>query len=168
VDWGHTRAYGLGLNGLYLNLSGREKEGIVHPGAEAGALKKELAEKLLALRDPANNTQIITRMDDAAEVYSGPYSAQGPDLIVGYNRGYRAGWSTVLGSFSPGILDDNREPWSGDHCMDYTQIPGILLSNRKITAQSPTLLDIAPTILSYYQIPKPASMTGNSVFSKAP
>ena len=49
--------------------------------------------------------------------------------------------------------------------MDYTQVPGILLSNRKITAQSPSLIDIAPTILSYYQIPKPATMPGNSVFS---
>ena len=165
VDWQHTRAYGLGLNGLYLNLSGREKEGIVHPGAESDSLKRELSEKLLAFRDPSNNVQVITRMDAATAVYSGPYSAQGPDLIVGYTRGYRAGWSTVLGSFSPGILDDNREPWSGDHCMDYTQVPGILLSNRKITARSPSLIDVAPTILDYYSIPKPATMPGSSVFS---
>jgi predicted AlkP superfamily phosphohydrolase/phosphomutase len=165
VDWLHTRAYGLGLNGLYLNLSGREKEGIVHPGTEAEALKKELAAKLLAFRDPSNGAQVITRMDAATDVYSGPYVAQAPDLIVGYMRGYRAGWSTVLGSFSPGVLDDNTEPWSGDHCMDYTQVPGVLLSNRKIAASSPSLIDIAPTILSFFGISKPASMPGSSVFA---
>ena len=31
VDWTQTRAYGLGLNGLYLNLKGRETNGIVEP-----------------------------------------------------------------------------------------------------------------------------------------
>ena len=42
VDWSHTRAYGLGLNGLYLNLKGREREGIVEPGAAADALLEEI------------------------------------------------------------------------------------------------------------------------------
>ena len=168
VDWLHTRAYGLGLNGLYLNLSGREQKGIVHPGAEADALKKELAAKLLALRDPSSGAQVITRMDAATEVYSGPYVAQAPDLIVGYARGYRSGWPTVLGGFSPDVLDDNTEPWSGDHCMDYTQVPGILLSNRKIQASSPSLTDIAPTILAEFGIAKPANMRGESVFALSP
>ena len=31
VDWSRTRAYGLGLNGLYINLAGREERGIVSP-----------------------------------------------------------------------------------------------------------------------------------------
>ncbi len=56
VDWSRTRAYGLGLNGLYLNLKGREREGIVEPGAAADALLKEIKEKLLAVRDPQNNS----------------------------------------------------------------------------------------------------------------
>jgi predicted AlkP superfamily phosphohydrolase/phosphomutase len=165
VDWSQTRAYGLGLNGLYLNLRGREANGIVAPGAEADALIKEINEKLLALRDPQTGSPVMTRMDVAAEVYRGPYSHTGPDVLVGYNRGYRAGWKTILGAFPPDVFEDNTNPWSGDHCMDYTLVPGVLLSNRNIAAQAPALTDIAPTILAEFGIAKPSDMMGQSVFN---
>ena len=117
VDWNKTRAYGLGLNGLYLNLRGRERQGIVAPGVEEDTLLKEISGRLLAERDPKTNLQIITRMDRASVVFQGPYSISGPDLLVGYNRGYRAGWQTILGAFPPEVIEDNTNPWSGDHCM---------------------------------------------------
>ena len=50
VDWSRTRAYGLGLNGFYLNLRGREREGIVEPGPQADALLKEIKDKETAHR----------------------------------------------------------------------------------------------------------------------
>lgn len=165
VDWSHTRAYGLGLNGLYLNLRGREREGIVQPGAEADALLQKIKEELLALRDPQGNMQAITRADKAGEVYQGQYSHDGPDLLVGYNRGYRAGWQTILGNFPADEFEDNTNPWSGDHCMDYTLVPGVLLSNRRIDAGAPALTDIAPTIFTVFGIPKPGGMMGDTVFS---
>jgi predicted AlkP superfamily phosphohydrolase/phosphomutase len=164
VDWSQTRAYGFGLNGLYLNLRGREREGIVQPGAEADALMTELRSKLLSVRDPEANLPVITRVDLAKEAYQGPYSESGPDMLVGYNRGYRAGWKTILGAFPPDILEDNTNPWSGDHCIDYTLVPGVLLSNRKIAADTPALTDIAPTILAEFGIAKAKGMIGKSVF----
>lgn len=163
VDWSRTRAYGLGLNGLYVNMKGREKEGIVDPG-QADALLREIRANLLDVRDPKDNSQVITRVDLASEVYQGPFARSGPDALVGYNRGYRAGWKTILGSFPPEILEDNTNPWSGDHCMDYTKVPGVLLSNRKIAANAPALTDIAPTILAEYGIAKTGDMKGQSVF----
>ncbi len=164
VDWNRTRAYGLGLNGLYLNIRGREREGIVEPGAQADALLREIRQKLLEVRDPKDGSQVITRIDFASEVYQGPYSRSGPDALVGYNRGYRAGWTTITGSFPPDVLEDNTNAWSGDHCMDFTKVPGVLLSNRKIDAQAPALTDIAPTILSEFGIAKTNEMKGSSVF----
>ncbi|HVO80535.1 MAG TPA: alkaline phosphatase family protein [Terriglobales bacterium] len=164
VDWSHTRAYGLGLNGLYVNQRGREKEGIVQAGTEADALLKEIREKLLAVRDPQNGLPVITRVDLASEVYQGPYAREGPDALVGYNRGYRAGWKTILGDFPPDVLEDNDNPWSGDHCIDYTLVPGVLLSNRKIPMKTPALTDMAPTILAEFGIPKAKGMIGQSVF----
>src|SRR5205809_2219874 len=163
VDWSKTRAYGLGLNGLYLNMHARERQGIVTPGAEADALLKEIREKLLAVRDPINNLP-ITRVDFAADVYQGPYAHDGPDAVVGYNRGYRAGWRTNQGAFPPEVLEDNTNAWSGDHCMDYTLVPGVLLSNRDIAAATPALTDIAPTILAEFGIAKPKDMMGQAVF----
>jgi predicted AlkP superfamily phosphohydrolase/phosphomutase len=167
VDWTQTRAYGLGLNGLYLNLRGRERNGIVEPGTQADRLTAELRAKLLSVQDPASKQQVITRIDVASEAYRGPYTRTGPDMLVGYNRGYRAGWQTILGAFPPEELEDNSNPWSGDHCMDYTLVPGVLLSNRKISASMPALTDIAPTILAEFGIAKGKGMIGQSVFQLA-
>ena len=94
VDWSHTFAYGLGLNGLYLNIRGREREGIVDPGS-ADALLREIRRKLLDVRDPKDQSQVITRIDLASEAYQGPYAHSGPDALVGYNRGYRAEHASV-------------------------------------------------------------------------
>ena len=91
-----------------------------------------------------------------------------PDLIVGYNRGYRAGWQTILGNFPADVFENNANPWSGDHCMDFTLVPGVLLSNRTIDAANPALTDIAPTIFAQFGIPQPGSMMGHSVFSSTP
>ncbi len=163
VDWSRTRAYGLGLNGLYVNIRGRERDGVVDP-AQADALLREIRDKLIAVHDPKNNSPVITRVDLASEIYQGPYARSGPDALVGYNRGYRSGWKTILGAFPPDVLEDNTNPWSGDHCMDFTKVPGVLLSNRKIAAEAPALIDIAPTILAEYGIPKTKDMKGQSVF----
>ena len=165
VDWTQTRAYGLGLNGLYVNLRGRERNGAVQPGSEADALIKEIKEKLLTVTDPKSGQRVITRVDIATEVYQGPYSQSGPDLLVGYNRGYRAGWKTILGGFPPDVLEDNTNAWSGDHCIDYKLVPGVLLSNRKIASDSPALTDIAATILGEFGIAKSGPMMGRSVFT---
>jgi len=167
VDWSKTRAYGLGLNGLYVNLRGRERQGIVAPGAEEDALIREISDKLLAERDPKTNLPIITRMDRASVVYQGPYANSGPDLLVGYNRGYRAGWQTILGAFPPDVIEDNTNPWSGDHCMDSTLVPGVVLSNRKIAMENPALTDIAPTVFAEFGIAKPGDLRGQSIFEAA-
>jgi predicted AlkP superfamily phosphohydrolase/phosphomutase len=119
------------------------------------------------VRDPENKQPVVTRMDSSAQAYSGPATSQAPDLIVGYNRGYRVGWDSVLGGVPAKVLEDNTEPWSGDHCMDYTLVPGVVLSNRKIRLEKPALTDIAPTILSEFGIPRPAAMQGHSVFERS-
>lgn len=164
VDWSQTRAYGIGLNGLYVNLRGRDRYGIVQPGAAANALIQEIKQKLLRVKDPKAGLPVITRVDIASEAYQGPYAQSGPDLLLGYNRGYRAGWKTILGAFPTDVLEDNTNPWSGDHCMDYTLVPGVLLSNRQIAAQTPALTDIAPTVLAEFGIAKAKGMMGQSVF----
>jgi len=165
ADWSKTRAYGLGLNGLYLNLSGREKNGIVSAGRQAATLESEIVSQLEAERDPADGEQVISRVDLASKVYSGPASPYAPDMIVGYNTGFRVGWSSVLGGISAEVLEDNRDPWSGDHCIDYTKVPGVVLSNRKIVDPHPGLTDIAPTILAEFGMPRPTQMQGHDIFA---
>ena len=164
VDWTKTRAYGLGFNALYLNLNGRERNGIVQPGAEREALMDELSKKLLTIRDSETGKQVISRVYKSDEIYTGSFVKSAPDLIIGYNREYRSSWETVLGKFPKEILRDNTEKWSGDHLMEADLVPGILLANKKIKSEHPALYDLAPTILAVFGIPRQEGMVGEALF----
>jgi predicted AlkP superfamily phosphohydrolase/phosphomutase len=163
VDWSQTRAYGLGINGLYLNLEGREKFGIVKP-AEKDALLNELVEKLEAVRD-VDGKQVIKKVRRSDQTYHGPHTALAPDLIVGYRRGYRAAWTTCLGNMDKEVFSDNDSAWSADHCCDSSEVPGILFSNYPIAKEAPSLIDLAPTILARFGLNKPKTMTGIDIFN---
>ncbi len=160
VDWSKTRAYTMGLNGLYLNIKGREREGIVHSGDEAEALKQELRTKLNGLADPASNKIGITGVFDCDAIYAGPYVDNAPDLIVGYGAGFRASWDSVMGKVTSLIFEDNLKAWSGDHCIDPRLVPGVLFSNRKIADEKPGIVDLAPTILKLFGLALPAHFDG--------
>jgi predicted AlkP superfamily phosphohydrolase/phosphomutase len=163
VDWDRTKAYALGLGGVYLNLRGREARGVVAPGAEAAALKADLVRKLTALRDGANGPAAITNVYDRDAVYSGPYKENAPDLIVGYNEGYRASWDGVTGIVDDVVIEDNAKAWSGDHCIDPALVPGVLFSSLKLRTTSPSIMDIAPTALELFGIAPPAHMDGRGL-----
>jgi len=163
VDWSRTRAYGLGLNGLYVNLQGRERDGVVPP-AQREALLEELRTKLLAVRDPENGQPVITSVYRTDQVYHGPQAARAPDLIIGYSRGYRCSWATALGTITDEVISNNTEAWSADHCMAAEELPGVLFSNRPIRHPQPALIDLAPTILEEFGLQPPATMTGRSLF----
>ncbi|MFQ5649761.1 MAG: alkaline phosphatase family protein [bacterium] len=167
VDWTKTRAYAFGLAGIYLNVKGREKHGIVAPGAEYEKLKSELIEKLSGLVDPQNGEVAITEMYDSHKIYSGPYVNEGPDLISGYNIGYRISWNGATGVVGDVVFEDNVKAWSGDHCIDPKLVPGVIFSNKKITARTPALIDMAPTVLDLFGVPKPGYMKGQNVFDES-
>jgi predicted AlkP superfamily phosphohydrolase/phosphomutase len=163
ADWQRTRAYGLGINGLYLNLKGRERDGIVEPGDEQERLTRQLIARLEAVRD-FDGKQVIRKVYRSREIYSGNATALGPDLVIGYARGYRASWDTCLGDLTPDVLLDNTSAWSADHCADALEVPGILCCNKPIRATRPSLIDIAPSILATFGLSTPSTMSGRSVF----
>jgi predicted AlkP superfamily phosphohydrolase/phosphomutase len=165
VDWSQTRAYGLGINGLYLNLRGREHAGVVEPGEQRDRLLRELAAALEAVRDPDTDRRVIRSVYRADQVYSGSATALAPDLIVGYTRGYRASWATVRGDLTGEVFSDNGSAWSADHCVDALEVPGVLFSNRPLAARGPALVDVAPSILAEFGLPTPSSMVGRSIFA---
>ena len=163
VDWSKTRAFAIGLSGIYLNLKGREAQGIVDPGAEAVQLREELAEKLQGFIDPLHGQPVIKRVYNAMKIYQGPYKQDAPDLLIGYNAGYRAAWETAVGEVTGQVVHDNVKAWSGDHCIDQSLVPGILFSNRMIHDEHPRLMDIGPTILEMFGVPVPSHMDGKSL-----
>jgi predicted AlkP superfamily phosphohydrolase/phosphomutase len=161
VDWSRTRAYTMGLNGLYLNMKGREKQGIVDP-AEADALKQELKAKLTGLADPASGAAGITGVFITGNVYQGPYTENAPDLLVGYGAGYRASWDSVLGKVTGLVFEDNLKAWSGDHCIDPRLVPGVLFSSHKFAEEKPAIVDVAPTILKLFGLEPPKHFDGKA------
>lgn len=165
VDWEKTSAYSFGLSGIYLNVRGRESRGIVQAGSEKDALKQEIIAKLSILRDPAGNKAAIRKIYDSSKTYSGPYSDDGPDLIVGYESGYRVSWDSAKGSLGTDLFVDNNHCWSGDHCIDRDLVPGVLFSSRKLNLRGgrPAIIDIAPTILSLFGIATPDYMDGKAL-----
>jgi predicted AlkP superfamily phosphohydrolase/phosphomutase len=160
VDWNRTRAYAVGLAGLYVNQVGREAHGLVLPGAQTEELKQEIADRLRALRDPETAGAVVREVTDVGKRYRGPYLDQAPDLIVGYGDGYRVAWDAAVGKVAGEIVADNPKSWSGDHCVDPSLVPGVLFCNRKVAAESPSIVDIAPTVLELYGVPRPPHMEG--------
>jgi predicted AlkP superfamily phosphohydrolase/phosphomutase len=163
VDWEKTRVYALGLGGIYLNQKGREAKGVVNPGEETEALKKELLKKLNGLEDNDKDSVAINKVFDRDEFLPGPYKDNCPDLIVGYNEGYRISWDSVTGKVNETIFEDNTKAWSGDHCIDPRLVPGIFFSTQKINTASPSIMDIAPTALTLFGLEIPPHMDGHSL-----
>jgi predicted AlkP superfamily phosphohydrolase/phosphomutase len=155
IDLTGSRAYGFGLNGLYLNLKGREAYGVVDP-ARREALLSELTARLLAIVDPSTGQPAITHVYRREQVYSSSGNdSVAPDLIVGYAKGIRVSDESALGELSPAVFADNTSAWSGDHCMDPEAVPGILLTNRPLKRRADSLQTLAPAILAEMDVPFP-------------
>jgi predicted AlkP superfamily phosphohydrolase/phosphomutase len=155
VDWAHTRAYGTGINGLYVNLKGREKNGIV-PEGERKALMDEIAAALLAEVDPKTGGPVVTKAYQRDEAYKDRGELEiGPDIIVGTAKGTRISGHSALGAVGKEVLTDNVDEWSGDHEMDHTTVPGILLTNRPLKKPAPRLQDLAQSVLLEFGIDEP-------------
>jgi predicted AlkP superfamily phosphohydrolase/phosphomutase len=172
VDWSKTRAYGLGFNGLYLNLQGRERDnpatpdseaGIVQPGAEATQLLAELKTKLEALRDQ-DGTQVVLRADLASAVYEGPRVAEAPDVVVGYNALYGNSDEASSGRIPHEVLCDNLGgTFNGSHLMAPEVVEGTILANRRVRPGAHRLEDLTVEVLRRYGVAIPADLKGQPV-----
>lgn len=160
ADWKSTEAYAIGLNGLYLNLKGREKNGVVAGAERRQALIETLREQLLAFRDPSTGAPVVNTVDATK-----PSTANGsvaPDLIVGYSAGYRGSWETALGSVPRDEIAPNADAWIGDHCIDPAAVPGVLFTTRKVAGTATRLQDVTASILLRFHVRTAPEMSGQA------
>jgi len=162
VDWSRTKAYSLGLCGIFLNKKGREQTGIVTED-ESEKLAREIQGKLSGLRDEEKKETAIRNVYLAKDIYNGPYTENAPELVIGFNIGYRASWESVKGVADNIIIDDNTKSWSGDHCMDPPLVPGVFFANRKLKTKFPHIMDIGPTVLKEFGLSVPSYMDGKAL-----
>jgi len=161
VDWSRTKAYALGLGQIYLNLRGRERLGILDPSPETDRLLEEIRQKLEAVQDPDTHQAVVQKVYLGREIFHGPRMPEAPDLQVDFRDGYRTSWQTSLGAIPAGIVVANMKKWSGDHCAsDPSDTQGIFLSNRKVATPDPSILDVAPTVISILGIESPEHLDG--------
>lgn len=160
IDWSKTVAYNIGLNGVYLNLKGREGRGIVDP-ERASALVEKLAGDIAASSD---SREAVTRVFRKETIYSGAEMRDLPELLVGFRPGYRCSGSSSIGLTGPELVGLNPWAWSGDHCMDLDRVPGILFANRPVVQPHPGIIDLPVTVLAEFGITRPAQMEGRDLF----
>jgi predicted AlkP superfamily phosphohydrolase/phosphomutase len=164
VDWSQTRAYSFGYHGqIYINLEGREPEGIVAPGAEYEALCSEITSALYSLTDPEDGKPVVSTVHRGGETFYGSNMESAPDLVVimrdlafitrqGYEFGNQPGM----------ILGPTRTLESGSHRLQGLLIAaGPAIRPKAEEQQEASILDLAPTILHLLKCGIPEAMDGS-------
>jgi predicted AlkP superfamily phosphohydrolase/phosphomutase len=166
VDWGKSRAYAMGLGDVYVNLKGREKNGIVEPGAAYEALREELIRRLTGLTDPKNGERAVSRVFKREDVYRRFNPRLIPDLIVTNRPGYRVSWQASLGVPTENVFEDNRDVWSGDHCsLDPELVKGVFFASRRFRAAPvPGIADVTASVRALIGAPAPPDAAGKSLW----
>lgn len=152
IDWSKTKAYAIGYNEIYLNLAGREEQGIVNQ-EEADSLIKEISLKLSTVVNPLTNEKVMKNLYDRKSLGISTNDTNAPDLFLGFYKGLRASWDTAVGATPADIFKKRDSKWSGDHLFDPTEVPGVLLVNKKIKKSDPQIIDMIPSALSLFDLP---------------
>ncbi len=155
VDWSRTRAYCPDEGALYLNLKGRDPEGVVEPGTNAEAMLDEIIAGLQAIPDPQTGEPVPVQVRRKTEIYTGPYLDDAPELLVAMDS-YATEVMAELGS---GQLWSANPARSGTHTLEGLLIargPGI----RRGSHLDAGLMDIAPTVLHVAGLPILDEMDG--------
>ncbi len=164
VDWANTKAYAIGYTGIFFNLKDREAQGILRED-EREELQQELINRLMNLTNPYTGANIVKHVYTRRELGISPKDQRAPDMVVGYYTGARGSWDTAVGGVPQEIVRPRKSKWSGDHLFDPTEVPGVLFINKKMKGkQSPSILDLAPSILKLFDITPPQSMDGKTIF----
>lgn len=165
VDWSRTRAFSIGSFGqVYINVAGLRPHGIVQPGQEYEELKEWIATQALVLRDPRSGEPLVERVYRREEVYSGPYLARTPDLIV-----QPRGWEYMAfghADFGSNHLVEGITGLSGHHRPEGVLILAGAGVRPGTHLEGVSILDLAPTILHALGVAVPRELDGR-VLSQA-
>ncbi len=161
IDWERTQAYALGLNQVFVNLRGRERHGTVSLG-DYESLLQRLTRDLERFRDPSTGERVVTRVYHPKP---GNHKNRQPDLMIGYARGFRSSDESAVGSVGDVEIEDNRDQWSGDHCMDPSHVPGVLISSIPLGKnENFSLKDFVPSLLARFGAAPPKHLEGSSFY----
>ena len=165
IDVEKSQAISYGYGDIWLNLKGREPNGIINPGEEYETTRNQIIECLKKIT--IDDEKPIKDVKKREELWWGPYLNEAPDLNVIFNIGYQAARRPEITNKNKlkRYVNDNPR-WSGGHdgTHDPEDVPGIIgilgpgmHVGKKIKLR---LWDVAPTILSLMNIQIPNDMDG--------
>ncbi len=160
VDWSRSRAYSYGrhVGPLFLNVSGREPQGIITPGAEYERERDALAEQALEMRDPISGKQLVGKVLYREDVYHGEHLKEAPDLILIPREETDIFFG--LSDFGSNKIMQPMYRYSGMHRDDGLVMmmgPNIQQAQQ---IEGAHIVDLAPTILYAMGVPIPTDMDG--------
>jgi len=159
VDWSRTRAYcKTGLGQIFINLKGREPEGMVSSGEEYESLKREIIRKLQDFMSEITGGKEEAEIYAKEEIYHGDYFDEMPDITFLANKnGYQAGSLVNFGS-NHTITDIKLN--TGHHHMNGIFIGRGETLKEGVSINGATIMDVTPTILYLMGCKIPKDMDG--------
>ena len=140
-DFSNTTAYAYGFTAININTRGKDGKGIVAPDQISKA-KSDVKECLLQFLDDKTGKRVIKNVYDANDIYSKTYRADAPDLVIGFEKGYRTGDNAVIGGVGEKAIKDNPKKWCGDHIFDPSEVPGVFITTHPLDLQNCSVFDI--------------------------
>ena len=168
LDWTRTKAFSVGsYGGIYLNLRGRDPQGIVDPGTEADKVYGQIAKELEDLRDPVTGDRVVEKVHRNHELYWGEYVDRAPDLIVQW-QDYEYDCRQRFGTEETDVFSDeltfgdlqDRQTMSAVHRLQGTLMLHGARARRGHRIEGAEIIDLAPTILHLLGLPVPRSLDG--------
>lgn len=169
IDWSKTKAFSDEHNGnIWINLSGREPQGIVKLGEEYEELREEIIERLLQLQDPDTGQSLVKRAFKREEIHHGKYAYKAPDIIFlrneeNYSYVFRSSASYPGNEFyrtvSPKEMEGDIRP-NASHRLNGIFIAAGKEIKKNLHINGAKIIDLAPTILHLLSIPIPDDMDG--------
>jgi predicted AlkP superfamily phosphohydrolase/phosphomutase len=152
IDWSRTRAYSVGNIGqIFLNVRGREPQGIVDPERDYEKTRTDLIEGLRGLNHPKDGRPLADRIYRREEIYHGPFLGEMPDiLLMPRNLEFQA---AGLSEFLSNRIAEPSFIYSGGHRMDGTLLMRGALVRARAQLASARLIDLLPTLLYLMDVP---------------
>lgn len=162
IDWKYTKAYRFPMyppvEGIMINVVGRQPEGCVQAGEEYEAIRTRILEEVRNLRDPRTGEPIVLEVYRREELYRGERIEMAPDIILVTQDCYKGG--TDVDELVSDVPLDVLTKLSGVHRMDgilFAQGPHI---RRNTKIERAELMDMAPTVVYALGMPIPSDMDG--------
>lgn len=166
IDWARTEAYRFkifpSVEGVVINVRGRQMAGIVEPGDTYDALCDRLIAALTDLRDPESGHRIVARASRRETLFEGPFLEDIPDILVELNPAYTGG-SAVNGPLVTPVPLRDLSDYSASHHPDGLFVVRGAGVRAGAWIEGAEIIDLPPTLMHLMGLPAASWMDGKVI-----